>query len=222
MSGVSIYDSENGKTLSETPLIKLVVSCAQLRHLKLGFSTTSQTIRTIAKHLTHLENFGICDNDKIVDADISYLTQHCTQLTQLIIKRCNNLSKHAVDAIARNVDLKSLQVLKLGDIDDATDAEITTIVRCCTNLLTLHLVYLNVTDKTFEAISIHCKNLKELCIHGTGLRDYGLILVSKGLPNLCVLSLEDLEEDSDVPFEIDTILSRCISPCVVYKGENSL
>ena len=99
-------------------------------------------------------------NNTATNSDIEVLVSNLTQLTDILLCSCPGISDTALVCIAQT--LPCLRCLYIDYCQAITDAGVIALARSATNLRTLRLTDLFITDAAIQAVSTHCILLNNL------------------------------------------------------------
>ena len=150
---------------------------------------TDYGLGEIARNLHHLKRLDIGETS-ITDVGIEYLARSSSQLEELIIWYCDNISDRALQVISQS--LTSLRLLDIGS-PNITDVGL----KFIGNLTRLETVEMygsdSITDVGVIDLASRAMNLRRLNIGDTKITDMSLAAISTGLPHLEHLQVRDCE-----------------------------
>ena len=132
---------------------------------------SGSTIRDMAVLMPELECFHLqYMHNAITDYDVAVLVQNCRNLADLKLYMCNFVTKLPLaDTPECSSKLRRLYIEYCSSI---TDAGVISLVRYASNLCTLCLFCLPVSDAAIQAVGTYCPRLGELAVtHCTALTD---------------------------------------------------
>ncbi|KAI3958045.1 hypothetical protein MKW98_020687 [Papaver atlanticum] len=169
-------------------------------------------LKVLAKCCASLEKVDLTSSQRVTDSGINFLVQNCSKLQSLTITYCSRVtgigflgcpstlthvdavgaSKLTTDGIRAITSGGGIQSLHLSGNVVNNDA-IIKITKDCILLKSLQLKSCHeVTLEGWEAISLHCKNLKSLYVNDCPtLCDLSLQALRDGCNKLSYLSIDD-------------------------------
>lgn len=132
---------------------------------------TSETLRHIANHCSHLKLLSVENNKYMNDDGVEELVSKCKKLQRLQLNSCG-ITRQSISNIAmHSLAMSVLDVRYCTSLDDEI---IQKLVLSCKNLLILNLsLCFKVTDVSVGYISQHCTQLKSLYLVHCGITDTG-------------------------------------------------
>ena len=204
----------NGGTLTDSAVAAMVRIYPGLVELRLANveKLTDDALRAIAQHLPKLHRFCLDESELISDAGVIELAQKCTALKQLdlgatsitdaaitaIVNNCTDLEdlavsgcKNITDAALRVIRLPKLTNLALHGCSEISDAGLIELSQQCTALRSLTIGYTFISDAAVSAVARNCPDLEELQAENSQVTDESIISLAKHCAHLTHLDLDD-------------------------------
>ena len=193
---ISLTDSmASNPTLIEELFLRL----PNINSLQLTYSEqiTDSNIRTIAKYTHNISslNLGLCD--RLTNVAIQAIAPSCANLTTLDLCACIHLTDDAITALLPSCG--KLTTLNLSGCNKLTAPIIQNIIeQKCSQLTTLDLHSINITDHFIDSITTNCKKIESLNLSNCkDLTDAAIITLVQNCPQLTSLNLSDCKKLTD-------------------------
>ncbi|KAI3732073.1 hypothetical protein L1987_63270 [Smallanthus sonchifolius] len=191
-------------TLQSSELANLLFHCRSLRRLWLLDTVGDKGLEAVGSCCPLLEELRVFPADPfdqeiflgVTESGFVSVSRGCPKLRH-VLYFCRQMTNAAVATIARNCpDFTHFRlcIMNPGQPDYLTkepmDEAFGAIVKTCTKLQRLAVSGL-LTDRTFEYIGQHAKNMETLSVAFAGNSDLGMECVLKGCPKLRKLEIRD-------------------------------
>ena len=179
---------------------------------RIDSTTTFANIDIINQFSSTINNISIFDCSSFTDSVLNNILQNYTRLRDIRIKRCLSLSTSAYSALFNHIehlDSLTLEFPMLSRVDHITlniliDGSIT-----YNNLLSLHLLQVNLTDNFIAQLLHYTPNLKSIDIsYNQELTDNSLYTISKYCTSLITLCTIGVSLITNVG--VISILNSCV------------
>jgi hypothetical protein len=155
---------------------------------------TDASVFSMAMHMKSLRSIDLSFIANITDSSIVELCDSVgSQLDKLLLRKCEHITDHSLFAIARCTNLRTLDLSHLGE--GISDSGMLFICRGCGPALRLLSISHNprLTDDTFVAVGMYCRNLEQLCARNLPLvSDAGFEVMCRGVGST-VLGLDVID-----------------------------